>query len=322
MCKYLDPGRTFLLGIVILIILATWFYKIRTEDDRRATLRAKRLAEKTLLPTATLMGETREVGTQVSNSGTTSGSSSTGDSSNDNTNQIGSSSGPPKLELLDDDRTLLCFGDSLTHGTDRPHSVHPYALHLSELLKRPVVQGNGHGSLQTDNVPLGAVVENGWPGELTGSMVNRLPNALKTAHNPGLVVILGGTNDIGQGVDAERIVQNLIQLHETSLHSASLQTGLVHTIHMTVPPAGAYFLEKNTRYEEKRKHINTEMRKHIALHNKDPRVVDGDIGAILLVDLEYVFCSASVLPFFSCLDLSFPLSRSITACLPTFSDTT
>merc|ERR1712196_393589 len=71
--------------------------------------------------------------------------------------------------LLKQDRTILCFGDSLTWGTNRGQpeqdDPHPYAYRLAELLRRPLVQSNGLGHLRTITFPGNSVIEYGWPGE-------------------------------------------------------------------------------------------------------------------------------------------------------------
>lgn len=96
---------------------------------------------------------------------------------------------------------VLCFGDSLTEGyVARGTIMHPYACRLRALL----------GSRCS-------VEEAGRSGELTHSMTRRLPLILEAALAEGrpyaLVVILGGTNDICHGIDNERVVAQLKELH-------------------------------------------------------------------------------------------------------------
>jgi len=98
---------------------------------------------------------------------------------------------------------VLCFGDSLTEGyVARGSIMHPYACRLRQLL----------GSRCS-------VEETGRSGELTDAMTRRLPLILQAALAEGrpyaLVVILGGTNDICHGVDSEKIVAQLKELHRS-----------------------------------------------------------------------------------------------------------
>lgn len=201
--------------------------------------------------------------------------------------------------LLDPGRTILCFGDSLTFGSNRqsvrpsPLDPHPYAIRVAEILGRPLVQSNGKGALKEENFGAETVVENGWPGETALSMEGRLPGALKSARYPGLVIILGGTNDITKLRNAQSIVRNLQNLHHIALNSTSMAAKggkPVNTIHMTIPPASEFIDRKNKgRYGDNRLQVNEEMRKFIRAHNHDMRVLKGEVGSIFLIDLEYLY---------------------------------
>ena len=202
-----------------------------------------------------------------------------------------------KSPLLDQNRTILCFGDSLTFGTNRqkqllsPLHPHSYAKRLSILLGRPQVTSDGNGNLkkQEEFTSNNAVVENGWPGEMTNHMWSRLPGAIQSSKDPQVIIILGGTNDIGQGESKERIVANLQSMHYIALNGSS-SSALVHTIHMTIPPSDAFVNPKyKSRFGDKRLAVNEEMRKFIHDHNKRHAVVRGEVGSIFLVDLEYIY---------------------------------
>lgn len=199
-----------------------------------------------------------------------------------------------KSPLLDRNRTILCFGDSLTFGTNRqtqllsPLHPHAYAKHLSELLRRPLVTSDGNGNLkkQEEFTSNSAIVENGWPGEVTSHMWSRLPDTLKKAKDPQLVIILGGTNDIGAGESKENIVANLQSMHYAALNGSSVS----HTIHLTVPPSAAFVNpQMKSRFGDKRKAVNEEMRMFIHNHNKRHAVIRGEVGGIFLVDLEFIY---------------------------------
>lgn len=131
-------------------------------------------------------------------------------------------------------QTILCFGDSLTHGMfvtadGEWRNVHPYSLHLQELY------------------PLTKVIESGINGENLSQMLARLPSLL-TQHQPSLVIILGGTNDLQGKRDASSILVDLMKLHKLC-HQHVLPNGqTVKTIVVTIPPA-AWFdpLQEGTR---------------------------------------------------------------------------
>ena len=92
---------------------------------------------------------------------------------------------------------VICFGDSLTVGlTDgSPGSDVPYGRFLQEWL----------GSR-------GRVVIRGLCGELTSTMVERFTRDVVN-HKPDTVVILGGTNDLGHGVEPFAIAENLSRMY-------------------------------------------------------------------------------------------------------------
>lgn len=205
---------------------------------------------------------------------------------------------PVKPPLLDSNRHILCFGDSLTFGTNRqrdrksPLNPHPYAIRVAQILGRPLVQSNGKGNLKEQIFGTESVIENGWPGETAAHMEERLPSALESAHYPGLVIILGGTNDMNQNREAHSIVRNLKNLHYIALNSTSMtkDSKPVNTIHMTIPPAAAFVDPRNkAQYGDKRLKINEEMRKFIRTHNREQAVLEGKAGAIFLIDLEYLY---------------------------------
>ena len=102
------------------------------------------------------------------------------------------------------------FWDSLTKGWDPGRDdTYPYAAYLADFTGRQVVKSAGRGIIP-ENIQDGSVVESGYSGEKTDTMINRMPMALKRAR-PGLVIILGGTNDLGASPDVSReeIVSNL-----------------------------------------------------------------------------------------------------------------
>ena len=81
----------------------------------------------------------------------------------------------PKVKALGDDAVILAFGDSLTFGTGA--SKHKsYPAQLQALISRTVINA-------------------GIPVEVSNTGLRRLP-ALLTRHQPDLVIICHGGNDI------------------------------------------------------------------------------------------------------------------------------
>jgi len=106
---------------------------------------------------------------------------------------------------------VLAFGDSLTDGFGR----RPYPEQLEEMLNTP-----GHGQVYR-------VVNAGIPGELTASMVGRLPQTimdLKSAgRKPKYVLILGGTNDLLWGnMTSDIVLANLKSMRAAAIHEHSM----------------------------------------------------------------------------------------------------
>lgn len=135
------------------------------------------------------------------------------------------------------DHTILCFGDSLTYGLVREGSdafssntlQHPYANRLSEKLGKSI-----------------NVVHSGIPGETVQQMISRLPHVLQKTSDVRVVVILGGTNDLGHRFDVNKIFMNIKRLHEIALSSSKSTISSdvqseqipVYTIAVTIPQSG------------------------------------------------------------------------------------
>lgn len=96
--------------------------------------------------------------------------------------------------------SVLAFGDSLTVGMISNSSSHrPYGQRLATLL----------------GVPAESVTTAGFAGEKTGGMAQRLQHELRlSARTPFThVVILGGTNDLREGLPPETVLRHLIGLY-------------------------------------------------------------------------------------------------------------
>jgi len=112
---------------------------------------------------------------------------------------------------------IICFGDSLTSGFQSPIPGNqmgqetPYGQYLQEWLG--------------DSVD---VQVSGMCGELTDEMLMRFRRDVLEPQ-PGHVILLGGTNDLGWNVQPEEIMKNLVQMYELS------QASQIVPIPVTVP---------------------------------------------------------------------------------------
>ena len=126
-------------------------------------------------------------------------------------------------------KTIIAFGDSLTAGYWKETRgqfepfFHAYAIRLRELLNNA-----------------STIVEKGLSGERTDEMMHRLPHVLKAQSKIKLVIILGGTNDLGGGrIPIEETVANIKELHRIALNSSSAISpqNVIYTVAVTIPQA-------------------------------------------------------------------------------------
>src|SRR5690606_9459603 len=97
-------------------------------------------------------------------------------------------SGPPQLPALAEDAVILAFGDSLTRGTGAG-AGEDYPSVLAALSGRRVINA-------------------GVPGEVSRDGLRRLP-ALLEKHEPALLLLCHGGNDLLQRLDPEETAANL-----------------------------------------------------------------------------------------------------------------
>ncbi len=99
------------------------------------------------------------------------------------------------IEPLADDAVILAFGDSLTFGTGAKKEQ-AYPAQLQALISRTVINA-------------------GIPGEVSKSGLRRLP-ALLTQHQPDLIIICHGANDILRRQNLQQTSINIQQMIDMS----------------------------------------------------------------------------------------------------------
>jgi lysophospholipase L1-like esterase len=108
----------------------------------------------------------------------------------------------PRLNPLGSDAVILAFGDSLTFGTGAKQAQ-SYPAQLQALASRTVINA-------------------GIPGETTPAGLRRLPLLLKQ-HQPDLIIICHGANDILRRLNLQQTRSNIQQMIDISqLHGAQV----------------------------------------------------------------------------------------------------
>ena len=95
---------------------------------------------------------------------------------------------------ISDYETIICFGDSLTHGTGASEGM-DYPSQLSELIEMPVINA-------------------GVPGDTTARALARLDRDV-ISKNPDVVLITLGGNDLKNGVSKNVAFSNLKKIVDT-----------------------------------------------------------------------------------------------------------
>uniref|UniRef100_A0A7S2L5P2 SGNH hydrolase-type esterase domain-containing protein n=1 Tax=Leptocylindrus danicus TaxID=163516 RepID=A0A7S2L5P2_9STRA len=147
-------------------------------------------------------------------------------------------------------KKIFCYGDSLTAGTTPTDLVlHPYAPHLETALNEMVVDANTNIQVRWKGLP-------GWTASNMLEYQNAPDIGLKTFLNKfasnddssssqlDFVVILAGTNDIGQAFASQQ--QDKLNVEQTAqdiassiiaLHELAHEEG-IPTLAIAIPPSG------------------------------------------------------------------------------------
>ena len=157
---------------------------------------------------------------------------------------------------------ILAFGDSLTEGwCDFGTKFHPYTRNLQTLIQSL--------SKSVD------VVNMGVSGETTAQMSERLPLVLNK-HGPfDLVIILGGTNDLGLSLnkDGEPLFRRLSSLHELARRYSPL------SVAVTIPETGYEAMDRFTALREKRLQVNALLKEYV--QDCGSKIILSDLAAKL-----------------------------------------
>jgi lysophospholipase L1-like esterase len=126
----------------------------------------------------------------------------------------------PRISPLAEDAVILAFGDSLTFGTGTSRQ-RAYPAQLQALISRTVINA-------------------GIPGEVSTTGLRRLPALLKQ-HQPDLVIICHGGNDILRRYDLQQTSNNIQQMIDISRsHGAEVILVGVPELGIFLSSAGFY----------------------------------------------------------------------------------
>lgn len=145
-----------------------------------------------------------------------------------------------KLQPLPSDATILAFGDSLTYGTGASRDK-AYPTILQNLIQRKVINA-------------------GIPGEISQTALQRLPGLI-AQHQPALIILCHGGNDILRKLNIQQTKDNLQQM----INLANQHN--IQTVIIGVPEFGL-FLNASPIYQE------------LAEHNQLP-IENNSLGDIL-----------------------------------------
>lgn len=106
------------------------------------------------------------------------------------------------LSPLEEDAIILAFGDSLTYGTGSPREQ-SYPEVLAQLIRPTLSQSK--------------VINAGIPGEISQEGLNRLPSLLEK-HQPDLIIICHGGNDILRKISSTTTQNNIQQMIDLANH--------------------------------------------------------------------------------------------------------
>jgi lysophospholipase L1-like esterase len=120
----------------------------------------------------------------------------------------------PQLNALSDDAVILAFGDSLTYGTGANHQTESYPAVLQQLSGKQVINA-------------------GIPGEVSQQGLARISDTIQQ-HQPELVLLCHGGNDMLRKLDVNQLKQNLTAMIEMIRQSGA------QVVMLSVPQPGLF----------------------------------------------------------------------------------
>jgi lysophospholipase L1-like esterase len=134
---------------------------------------------------------------------------------------------PTVVKAMSSTHRILCYGDSLTAGTSGM-DLFPYAPYLEAKLK---AMGR-HAIVRHLGLP--GLTSHQMLSDVDGGRTG-LRTTIQAVQDPplSLVILLVGTNDLGQGYPADEILKTILGLHQIAY-----ETGVPRTIAIGIPPSG------------------------------------------------------------------------------------
>lgn len=120
----------------------------------------------------------------------------------------------PQLPSLPSDAVIVAFGDSLTYGTGANSATESYPAVLAQLSGLKVINA-------------------GIPGEVSREGLSRLKSVLEQ-HQPDLVLLCHGGNDLIRKLDNDLLKQNLIAMIDT------VRANGAEVVLLSVPKPGVF----------------------------------------------------------------------------------
>lgn len=179
--------------------------------------------------------------------------------------------GNPKAESsMHEPHSIFCYGDSLTFGMSAMSGSserYPYAKFLQEELKH-LVKSTDESKSQPEE-PTAQVQYLGLPGWTASSVLNHVHdndvgicNIIENTPALALMIILVGTNDIGQMTNSDKsaarsIIGSIVDLHKQALQCAAREESRVsfHTLAVGIP--GSAFQEMVPVASELASYVNS-----------------------------------------------------------------
>ncbi|MCX4191292.1 arylesterase [Methylophaga sp. OBS1] len=153
------------------------------------------------------------------------------------------------LRTLSEEAVILAFGDSLTYGTGAEHQTESYPAILAELSGRTVINA-------------------GVPGEVSREGLARIETLL-TQHQPELVLLCHGGNDLLRKLSEVELKQNLTQMIQLIRQQGA------EVVMLSVPKPGL-FLKPSPIYREVAQSLQVPLEDNIIVEIESENTLKSD----------------------------------------------